>query len=540
MTTSDRDRTQFTGSGRTRLSRRRMLQAATAAATLPAAGRLPDARQARAQATPAAGTNPGLVTVALPTDVSTLDPYQMFSKLEGSVADHVIQTLTFRAPDMSVQPLLATAWKRLPDNLTWEFTLRPGVTFSNGEPFDAEAAKFSIDHLNQRNADGQPLGGASVAVPSAEITEATAVSPTLLRLTTKSPKALLHLYLAQWPMVPPKFYGSGSDATLAEEMVGSGPYVVAERVRDDHITLRPSPTYWGAPPTAGEIVFRIVPEVATEIAELQTGGVDIVPGLPIDQAQILLDQPGVRVETIAGGRRVFVGIKTDGSEPLHDVQVRQALNCAIDWESINQGLFLGRTTRMSYVFNPPNSNTDIEPYPYDPERAKALMAEAGYPDGIKLNGFATPVGRWINDVQLAQVVKSQLEAVGVSFEQDLQTYEWGVYREKLLAYDLPDLFLQASGGEFEAAGEAADFTFTSPSDFYRWNNPDYEKLWQELQGELDMDRRHQIALEMQQVIHDDAPIIFLYMQLDTYGVADRLNWTPRMDELIHLWDVTVS
>ncbi len=518
-------------------SRRLVLQAAIAGAALPAALTV-GGRQVFAQGTPAAGAALERVTVALPVDVSTLDPYQMFSKLEGSVADHVIQTLTFRARDMTVQPLLAIEWQRLDDDLTWEFTLRQGVSFSNGEPFNAEAAKFSIDHLLERNEAGQPLGSATVAVPSAEIVSAEAVNDTTLRITTASPKALLDLYLAQWPMVAPGFYGESSDEVIAEEMVGTGPYVIAERVRDDRVVLRPNETYWGETPTVGEIVFRVIPEVSTQIAELQTGGIDIVPGLPIDQAQILLDQEGVRVETIEGGRRVFVGFTTNGPEPLQNPMVRQALNMAIDWESINQGLFLGRTRRMSYVFNPPYSNTDIEPYPYDPEAARAMLAEAGYPDGFELDAFATPVGRWINDLQLAQVVKSQLEAIGVTFAEELQTFEWGVYREKLLAYDLPAIFMQASGGEFEAAGEAADFTIESPSNFYRWENADYEALWQELQGELDMDRRHEIALEMQQVIHDDAPIIFLYIQLDTYGVGNRVNWSPRMDELIHLWDVT--
>ena len=177
--------------------------------------------------------------MALPVDVSTLDPYQMFSKLESSVADHVIQTLTFRAPDMTVQPLLATEWRRLEDDLTWEFKLREGVTFSNGEPFNAEAAKFSIDHLNQRNEEGKPLGSATVAVPSAEITSVEAVDDTTLRITTATPKALLDLYLAQWPMVAPKFYAESTDDELAEQMIGTGPYVIAERVRDDRVVLTP-------------------------------------------------------------------------------------------------------------------------------------------------------------------------------------------------------------------------------------------------------------------------------------------------------------
>jgi peptide/nickel transport system substrate-binding protein len=525
------------GVDQARTSRRALLQTAIAGAAL-ATPLTVGAPRALAQATPGTGAALESITVALPVDVSTLDPYQMFSRLEASVADHVIQTLTFRAPDMTVQPLLATSWQRLDDDLTWEFTLREGVTFSNGEVFNAEAAKFSIDHLLERNAAGQPLGGATVAVPSAEITSTEAVDETTLRITTASPKALLDLYLTQWPMVAPQFYAESNEEALAEQMVGTGPYMIAQRVRDDRVVLQPNESYWGPAPTVGEIVFRIIPETSTAIAELQTGGVDIVPALPIDQAQILLDQEGVRVETIEGGRRVFVGLTTNGPEPLQDQRVRQALNMAIDWESINQGLFLGRTRRMSHIFNPPYANADIEPYPYDPDGARALLAEAGYPDGFELDAFATPVGRWINDLQLAQVVKSQLEAIGVTFQQDLQTFEWGVYREKLLAFDLPAIFMQASGGEFEAAGEAADFTIESPSNFYRWENPEYEALWQELQGELDMDRRFEIAQEMQQVIHDDAPIIFLYIQLDTYGVNNSVNWSPRMDELIHLWDVT--
>ena len=236
----------------------------------------------------------------------------------------------------------------------------------------------------------------------------------------------------------------------------------------------------------------------------------------------------------------MVGITCKGRHPaLEDKRVRQALNYAIDWDAINKGLFMGRAKRMSYVFNPPYANTNIQPYPYDPDKAKALLAEAGYPNGLELGPFITPVGRWIKDYELARAVKAQLEAVGVTFKGGLLAYEWGAYRQKLLAHDLSDLFMQASGGEFEAAAEAADLTITSPSDFYEWNNPEYEALWQELQGELDMDRRYDIAMKMQEIIHEDAPWIFLYIQLDTYGVSDRIDWQPRMDELIHLWNARI-
>ena len=479
-----------------------------------------------------------VLTVANATDVSTLDPYAMFSRTEQSVADHVLQTLTFRDRNMDIVPLLATAWQRLDDEVTWEVKLRDGVRFHNGEPFDAEAVKFSLDLVNRRNAEGQSIGGATVAVPSAEIMQVDVVDALTVRITTASPKALLPFYLSQIYMVPPGFYADASDAARAEEMVGTGPYVVSERIRDSHLTLTRSPDYWGPPPLPERITFRVIPEISTRIAELETGGVHIVPGLPIDQAQILVGAPGVRVKTIAGGRRVMVGITTQGGPaPLADKRVRQALNYAIDFDAINEGLFEGRAPRMSAVFNPPFAHETLTPYPYDPDRARALLAEAGYPDGFELSSLDTPIGRWIQDYELAQAVAAQLADVGVTLTGGVRSFEWGNYRQKLLGYELPGLFMQASGGEFELATEAADLTITSPSNFYRWENAAYEALWQDLQQELDLDRRREIGLQMQEIVREEAPWIFLYIQLDTYGVSTAVDWEPRMDEVIHLWDV---
>ena len=481
------------------------------------------------------------LVVANATDVSTPDPYAMFSRHEVSFADHVIQTLTFLDKEMDIVPWLATEWQRLDDSLTWEFELREGVQFHNGEPFEAEAVKFSIDLANQRNAEGKTLGGATVAVPSAEITHVDVVDEHTVRITTANPKALLPFYLTQFPILSPGFYAHASDAERAVQMVGTGPYVISERVRDSHTTLTRFSDYWGEAGIMERITFRVIPEVSTQIAELETGGVHIVPGLPFDQTRVLLGSSDVRIETIEGGRRVLIGITTqNGPAPLADKRVRQALNYAIDFDAINEGLFGGRARRMSYVFNPPNAHKNLKPYPFDLEKAKALLAEAGYPNGFELISLDTPIGRWVRDYELAQVVAAQLGEIGVSFTKGVRSYEWGNYRAKLLSYNLPGLFVQASGGEFELALEAADFTITSPGNFYRMENAEYEVLWKELQRELDLDRRHEIGLRMQEIVFEEAPWIFLYIQLDTYGVSRSVDWTPRMDEMIHLWDVAVT
>ena len=200
---------------------------------------------------------------------------------------------------MSVKPMLAKEWKRI-DDLTWEFKLQDGAKFSNGEPFNADAVKFSIDYINQRSTEGKPLGMSTVAVPAAEITNVEPVDESTVRITTKAPKVLLPLYLAQIPMLEPKFYGTATDEEKAKQMIGTGPYVVAEHVRDSHVKLVPNPNYWGDKPKVEEVLFRIIPEKAVQIAELETGNVDIVPVLPFDQAQVLVGKPGVQVQTIRG------------------------------------------------------------------------------------------------------------------------------------------------------------------------------------------------------------------------------------------------
>lgn len=481
------------------------------------------------------------LTVANSTDISTFDPFGMFSRVEISFADHLFQTLTLFSDNLEIEPLLATSWERLEGDTTWTIHLREGVRFHNGEVFDAEAVKFSIETIYKRNENGLAVGGASVAVPSADIIRIDIVDALTVNLTTGSPKALLPFYLSQIFMLPPGHYSKASDADRAENAVGSGPYVVEERIRDSHVSLVSNPDYWGKPPVMNRIVFRVIPEVSTRIAELETGGVHIITGLPFDQAALLNDSQGVHVAAIEGGRRMMVGITTNGGNPaLRDKRVRQALNYAIDFDAISEGLYGSQVKRMSHVFNPPFNHPTLEAYPYDPDRARALLAEAGFPNGLELDALDTPFGKWIQDMELAQTIEAHLAAVGVTLKQGVRSYEWGNYRSKLLSYDLPSLFMQGSGGEFELLTEAADLTITSPSNFYRWENAEYESLWADLQGELDANRREKIGYRMQEIVQEEAPWIFLYISPDTYGVSDRTDWQPRRDEIIHLWDVSLS
>jgi peptide/nickel transport system substrate-binding protein len=494
-----------------------------------------------AEPQPAPGRGPARdnIVVAGSVDLTSLDPLVLFSRWEISMLFHVIQGLTFRGPDMSVEPLLATEWERLPDDLTWEVKLREGVKFSNGETFNANTVKNSIEHMLALQDAGTHIGMATVSIGSAGIESVDIVDDYTVHIVTDAPKALMPIWMFKLPMLSEE-YLAASDAERSLKAIGTGPYTVVEHVRDSHLKLQRNPDYWGPAPEVEEIIFRIIPEISTQIAELETGAVDIVIALPPDQAELLLDVPGVRVETIEGGRRVWIGITCQGGHPaLEDKRVRQALNYAMDFDAINEGLLMGRGERMTYVFNHPYANTDLDPYTYDPEKAKALMAEAGYPDGLELSGIMCPDGKWVKDYEIAQVIKAQLEEVGITFTEGLVVYEWGVYRDKMMAYDTPDLFMNASGGEFELQAEAADLTFTSHSDFYRWNNPEYEALWEELGGTLDEDRRMEIGLEMQEIIYDDAPLMFVYMQLDVYGASDRIDWVPRMDEEIFLWDVSI-
>jgi len=241
---------------------------------------------------------------------------------------------------------------------------------------------------------------------------------------------------------------------------------------------------------------------------------------------------------------MFIGINCD-LEPFSDVRVRQALNYAANVEAILDNLLYGVAERMATGSNYPIPSP-VEAYTYDPQKAADLLDEAGVldsdGDGVReWNGeplsieIASSNGRYVKDAEIAQAVAGDLTAIGIPTEA--KAYEWSVLSDMSMSDTLPPLHLHGFGSGFSGQFEHWFMTEDFPMETTHWNDPDFERIYAELKKTIDVDTRTAMIHELDQIAHDGAPWIFIYHQVDFYGVSDRVEFTPRADELIMYADL---
>lgn len=481
-------------------------------------------QSAPSAAQPAAGAKDEIVVVQS-ADVANLDPIKSNITHVFNVAQNVLDTLTYLDRQMKVQPRLATSWKAI-DDTTWEVKLRSGVKFHDGTPFDASVVKVSYDY---ETAQDSPSRAYFSNWASMEV-----VDPTTIRVKTKAPEPYFPNVLARVYVMAPSDL---KDTTaFAKTMNGTGAYKLSEFVKGDHITLVANKDYWGGAPKIGKVVFRSAPEASARVAMLQSGQADVIVNVPMEQAKLLDSDSRLRVAAIAGLRTIpfFFDAKTP---EFADVRVRQALNYAIDKESIIKNILGGYAVQQPGTISAlmEGNNPDVKPYPYDPEKAKQLLAEAGYPNGFEMDLHYSS-GRWMKDTEVAQAVAQMLGKVGVkakllTVEYSTYTTEWGKgqYRGiSMIGTINPDgspnvynLFLHSKG--------AFPFFFTSPQ---------LDSMIDDARTVLDPATRIKKLQAIEKYVHDNAAWIFLYDQKDLYGVNKALKWEPSPNEMMYFWDAS--
>ena len=517
-----------------------MLAACAPAATEAPAAEAPAAEAPAAEApaadAPAADdlneTQP--LVVAIPVDVTTWDPDNLSTKTDSNIAEHMFDALVYVNDDLQVEPMLATSWELLEDNVTWRFNLRDDVTFWDGEKFNAETVKYVIERGLAKEEFGWTGNTPGFIFDSLGMVGATVVDEYTVDITLGGFFDDFLVFASEIYMHSVDYYKNNTPEVVAETPNGSGPYQLTEWVRDDHITLTRWDGYWGAKPPMKTIIYRPIPEASTAVAELLAGGVHVVSKVPADQAETI-DASGIAtVKTVAGGRRIYIGFNQRGEggcfDALKDVRVRQALNMAVDIQTILDSLFFGNGTREGGMVNPPYKAETVQAYPYDPEGAKALLAEAGYADGFGTKcEIASPNGRYQKDYQIAQAVASYLTEIGI--ETEAVPYEWSVYVPMIDEKKLPAMFLLGSGSSISSAwGDLADFG-NDQTDYVGWENAEWDELQAKLLTTFDLDAREEITDRMQMIVNEDAPWLFIYMQVDWYAVNNTVAWTPRADEI---------
>jgi peptide/nickel transport system substrate-binding protein len=467
---------------------------------------------------PAIAQDPRTVTIALAADPVTLDPNATRDTTSNMNYGNMFEGLYDLDAKGQPQPSLATAY-RLVDTLTWEFKLRPGVKFHNGEAFDAQAVKFTYE----RTMDPNFRTGWRTFINPVERVEV--MDPMTLRIVTKRPFPTFLNQLAYLPIVPPKYVQEKGVAFFGKNPVGTGPYRFAEWVPGTRLVLEAFNGYWGPAPKVQRVIVRPIPELSTRIAELETGGVDILLQVPPDQARRLRSDPKVQIIGLPSTQVMILQINTRSGNPkLKDPRVRQAISLAINRAAVVNQLLLGEANLINSPLSSEYLGYDRTlPVPeYHPEKAKQLLQEAGAA-GLELR-FSTPSGRYVQDTQIAEVIASQLRAVGLTVK--VEPLEIAQYVQRLQNRTIGDLVYIGVGSEDRDAGTTLTVYLTSESVWSQYSNPELDRLVKDAVGIMDRQQRGAAYQKAVAYAVQDAAGVWLWDAKYLFGINRRLRVIP--------------
>ena len=465
------------------------------------------------------------LVIAITTEPSTLDAQEVNDRASRVVTGNLYEALLFRDRNAKLSAGLATDWRNV-DEDTWEFTLREGVSFHDGSPFNAESAAYSVNRIVDENYETQRGSYISGIVSAAATGEYT------LEVTTDGPNAILLLQMAQLPMVP-----TNAGDAIKEEPVGTGPYRFVEWNRGTSITAELNPDYWGDSGTIPRFSVRIISDAQTALAALQNGEVHLVLDILPEQIDLV-----PQYKSVPATEYSYIAFNTYVEE-MSDARVRVAMNMAVDKELLAETIYEGFARPNQAQHLSPGSlgfNPDIQPFPFDPERAKELLAEAGYPDGFEVT-LNIPIGRYLRAEESGRLIAQQLRDIGLDVV--LRLWEWTEYRS---AGRIPgtepgalDLKYGWNSNEwFDGARTRSHVTCEGRS----------SKICDEFVSEqfeigatnLDQDARNEAYQNAWARLYENPHAIYLLQQDLIYGMAANLEWEPRLDDEYYVSEMSFS
>ncbi|HEV8309114.1 MAG TPA: ABC transporter substrate-binding protein [Methylomirabilota bacterium] len=458
----------------------------------------------------------------------TLDPANHYSISATSVLRHIYDPLVDVTNDSKFVPALAESW-RVVNNTTWRFTLRKGVSFHDGSPFNADSVVYSLKRVR----DNSKLIKSFVYQ---DIETVEKDGDYAVNVTTKRPFGSLAAHLTMLGMLPPS--AASQEDAFFQKPIGTGPFRFASWTHGDHVVMAANPSYWKPGlPKVEKVTFRFIPELSTRTAALRAGELHVIDRVPPDLVQTLKGSPGVRVldvPAIETQRWHFQLAK----EPVKDVRVRQAISLGIDRNVIIKDFLLGYGRPVVSPI-PPGliGHANLGQKPYDPQKARSILRQAGLRD-VSVD-WVLMKDLYPKQLEIAQAVAAMLSDVGIKV--NIKNLEIATAREHRTAgtYDIfysgwahlphdPDWFL----GQW--------FTRAGAEKLTRYNNPRVEQLIAE--GRVpDPKVRQQKYEELQRILWEEEPEIWPYYSVAIYAVSDKLrNFEARRDYYILLSDTSLA
>ncbi len=471
------------------------------------------------------------ITVGLGADALTLMPTSIVDWTTGIQISHIFDRTMMYDPDdnFAVGPWLCTL--EIIDDLTWELELvQDDIAFHNGEILTSEHFKALIDW----NLD--PDNESHYHERLNTIEEVEIIDDQTFRLHTSAPTPILIQRLVAVEPISLEHWEEVGDEGITNDPVGTGPFVFNEWVRDEHLLLDRNPDYWKHDVLVDQVEFRYIPEFSSRLAAMLAGEIEVVKDVPVDDVQRVEDSDDARIESIPSSRVNYVALVNNRPDSVfEDVRVRQAINYAVDVDAIIDGIFQGEATKMAGALSEVNAhvNPDIEPYPYDPDRALELLEEAGVdPNELEITMDA-PQGRYPMDVDAAQAIAAELGRIGITV--NVQYNEWGTHLDKIVNRETGDMFYLGWGPALEAQGTLQEL-FVEDRTYSGFGEPELEEMINEAITIVDPDEAQELWNEIQVWVHENAGWLFLWQQHDIYAVANHVDWQPRADEFMWMGD----
>jgi len=521
---------------RARFRRRSLL---AAAAALPAAAMLPPAR---AQGGAEGG---GMLRVALSGEVTSLDPHFLNAAPNNAVARHLYDSLVQVDADGRLQPALAESWRTI-DPLTWEFRLRRGVRFHDGQPLTAEDVIASLERPAALVKSPGPFTAFTRPVVSREAIDAYTV-----RLRTAAPYGPLALDLSNIFIIPRRLATGATtdDFNAGRAAIGSGPWRFVGWRRGEVVELARHEAWWGPKAAFERVQLRIVPGDPTRLAALLAGEVDAIEAVPPADMGRLRVHPKIAVEQRPSWRTLFFQLDqsrdrspfvTDRAgrpldrNPLRDARVREAMSLAIDRRALCERTLDGLASPASNLVAPGilGHHDGFKPVAADPAAARRLLAEAGLPEGFGLT-LHGPNDRYINDEQVVQTVAQMLARAGIAAK--VETMPVAVYFTRARRHEFSCALLGwgSNAGDFALRtllGTVNPDTGWGSWNWGRYSNPKLDALVQGALSSVDAKRREAAAREaMAEALRDHA-VLPLHHQVASWAMRRGLRYAARLDE----------
>jgi peptide/nickel transport system substrate-binding protein len=509
----------------------------------------------QAQAQPRNGGPAHKLTIAVGGAFTSMDPhYHNLGPNNGLVA-YVFEPLIRFDPKFQPQPALAVSWKAV-DEKTWEVKLREGVTFHDGTPFTAEDVVFSFARVPTLLQSPSSFVYAVKPIVQTEI-----VDPHTLRLHTAGPVPLLPYNLTGVTIVSKK-HGEGmttASFNSLQSAIGTGPYRVTAFTVGDQATFQRNDTWWDKQPYWSTVSYRLVTDGAARIAMLRTGEADIIDQVPTRDAADLKANPKVVVTAQPGQRLIYLApdasravspFVTDAAgkpleaNPLRDPRVRRALSLAINREGLKDRIMDGYAAPTGQLM--PAGLSGFEPAitvdPYDVERAKKLLADAGYPSGFGLT-LHGPNNRYANDSKLVEAIAQMWTRIGVKTAVDVMPA--ASFFSRALRAEFSIRLTGWASDTGEASSNLTELIASSNPDKGRgavfmpdrYANPKVDTIIEQSLATIDQDKRESLYREAERLAMPDMPIIPIHHQVNIWGVRKGLTFHARMQERTNAWDI---